>query len=51
MHSFEMFYDDFFVPEKTLVGGEGGRGKGFYFTMRGFSGGRLQTAARASGLM
>ena len=51
LHSFEMFYDDFFVPEENLVGGEGGRGKGFYFTMRGFSGGRLQTAARASGLM
>ena len=51
MHSFEMFYDDFFVPEENLVGGESGRGKGFYFTMRGFSGGRLQTAARASGLM
>ena len=51
MHSFEMFYDDFFVPQENLVGGESGRGKGFYFTMRGFSGGRLQTAARASGLM
>ena len=51
MRSFEMFYDDFFVPEENLVGGERGRGKGFYFIMRGFSGGRLQTAARASGLM
>ena len=51
MHSFEMFYDDFFVPNENLVGDERGRGKGFYFTMRGFSGGRLQTAARASGLM
>ena len=51
MHSFEMFYDDFFVPDDALVGEAGGRGKGFYYTMRGFSGGRLQTAARASGLM
>lgn len=51
MHSFEMFYDDFFVPDDSLVGEAGGRGKGFYYTMRGFSGGRLQTAARASGLM
>ena len=51
MHSFEMFYDDFFVPEEALVGEETGQGKGFYYTMRGFSGGRLQTAARASGLM
>ena len=51
MHSFEMFYDDFFVPDGALVGETDGRGKGFYYTMRGFSGGRLQTAARASGLM
>lgn len=51
MHSFEMFYDDFFVPDDALVGESQGRGRGFYYTMRGFSGGRLQTAARASGLM
>lgn len=51
MHSFEMFYDDFFVPDENLVGERAGEGKGFYFTMRGFSGGRLQTAARACGLM
>jgi (2S)-methylsuccinyl-CoA dehydrogenase len=51
MHSYEMFYDDFFVPNANLVGGTNGEGKGFYFTMRGFMGGRLQTAARACGLM
>jgi (2S)-methylsuccinyl-CoA dehydrogenase len=51
MHSYEMFYDDFFVPADALVGEAGGEGKGFYFTMRGFMGGRLQTAARACGLM
>jgi len=51
MHSFEMFYDDFFVPDANLIGGTEGRGRGFYFTMRGFMGGRLQTAARACGLM
>jgi len=51
MHSFEMFYDDFFVPSENLIGEAVGRGKGFYFTMRGFMGGRLQTAARATGLM
>ena len=51
MHSYEMFYDDFFVPNANLVGGANGEGKGFYFTMRGFMGGRLQTAARACGLM
>lgn len=51
MHSFEMFYDDFFVPSTHVVGGEAGLGKGFYYQMRGFSGGRIQTAARATGLM
>ena len=51
MHSFEMFYDDFFVPADCLIGEEAGQGKGFYYTMRGFMGGRLQTAARACGLM
>ena len=51
MHSFEMFFDDFFVPSHALVGEAGGEGRGFYYTMRGFAGGRLQTAARASGLM
>ena len=51
MHSFEMFYDDFFVPDDCLVGETEGRGKGFYYTMKGFAGGRLQTAARACGLM
>ncbi|MDA0955788.1 MAG: acyl-CoA dehydrogenase family protein, partial [Proteobacteria bacterium] len=51
MHSFEMFYDDFFVPDSHVLGGEEGLGKGFYYQMRGFSGGRIQTAARATGLM
>jgi len=51
MHSFEMAYDNFFVPDSHLIGGKAGLGKGFYFTMRGFMGGRIQTAARACGLM
>ena len=51
MHSFEMFFDGFFVPADALVGEAGGRGRGFYYTMSGFAGGRLQTAARACGLM
>ncbi|MCY3860230.1 MAG: acyl-CoA/acyl-ACP dehydrogenase [Gammaproteobacteria bacterium] len=51
MHSFSMHYDDYFVPDDALVGEEGGLNRGFYYTMRGFSGGRLQTAARAVGLM
>ena len=51
MHSYEMFYDDFFVPSENLIGEQAGEGKGFYYTMRGFMGGRLQTAARACGIM
>ena len=39
MHSYEMFYDDFFVPEANLIGEEEGEGKGFYYTMRGFRAG------------
>lgn len=51
MHSFEIFYDDFFVPAENLLGEAAGEGRGFYHTMIGFAGGRLQTAARACGLM
>lgn len=51
MHSFELSFEDYFVPADMLVGGEAGRGKGFYYTMAGFAGGRIQTAARANGVM
>ena len=51
MHSFELFFDDLYVPEQNMLGGAGGEGKGFYYAMAGFSGGRIQTAARAVGVM
>jgi (2S)-methylsuccinyl-CoA dehydrogenase len=51
MHSYEVAFDDWFVPEENLVGGEDGIGKGFYLTMGGFENGRLQTAGRALGVM
>ena len=51
MHSFELFFDDLYVPEENMLGGSGGEGKGFYYAMAGFSGGRIQTAARAVGVM
>ena len=51
MHSYDLFFEDYFVPAENLVGEEAGEGKGFYYTMAGFSGGRIQTAARATGLM
>lgn len=51
MHSYETFFDNYFVPDANLIGGEGGLGKGFYYMMAGFAGGRIQTAARAVGVM
>jgi (2S)-methylsuccinyl-CoA dehydrogenase len=51
MHSYTLFFDQLFVPDENLVGGPAAEGKGFYLTMAGFAGGRLQTAARACGLM
>jgi (2S)-methylsuccinyl-CoA dehydrogenase len=51
MHSFDVFLEDFFVPHDALVGEAAGEGRGFYFTMAGLSGGRVQTAARANGVM
>jgi (2S)-methylsuccinyl-CoA dehydrogenase len=39
------------VPDANLVGGADGLGKGFYLQMQGFENGRLQTAARALGVM
>jgi len=51
MHSYELAFEDWFVPEENLVGGSDGLGQGFYLQMAGFENGRLQTAARAVGLM
>ncbi len=51
MHSFDVFFEDYFVPEANVIGGQSGLGRGFYFQMEGFAGGRLQTAARATGVM
>jgi (2S)-methylsuccinyl-CoA dehydrogenase len=51
MHSFWLVFKDYFVPDDCLLGGDAGLGKGFYALMAGFSGGRIQTAARAVGVM
>lgn len=51
MHSYTLFFDQVFVPAENVVGGPAAVGRGFYLTMAGFAGGRLQTAARACGLM
>jgi (2S)-methylsuccinyl-CoA dehydrogenase len=51
MHSFDLAFDDVFVPDSHVIGEAAGVGQGFYFTMAGMMGGRLQTAARACGVM
>jgi (2S)-methylsuccinyl-CoA dehydrogenase len=51
MHSYEVAFENYWVPEENLIGGEAGLGQGFYLQMEGFAGGRLQTAARALGVM
>jgi len=51
MHSYEIAFENWFVPDDNLVGGAEGVGRGFYLQMAGFENGRLQTAARALGVM
>ncbi len=51
MHSYELAFENWFVPDANLVGGPEGLGQGFYLQMQGFENGRLQTAARALGVM
>ena len=51
MHSYEIAFDAWFVADDNLIGGEAGLGQGFYYQMAGFENGRLQTAARAVGVM
>ncbi|HXX91351.1 MAG TPA: acyl-CoA dehydrogenase family protein [Acidimicrobiales bacterium] len=51
MHSYEIAFENWFVPAGNLVGGDEGVGRGFYLQMAGFENGRLQTAARALGVM
>jgi (2S)-methylsuccinyl-CoA dehydrogenase len=51
MHSYDLAFEDVFVPDANVVGEEGGLGKGFYLTMAGMVGGRIQTSGRALGVM
>lgn len=48
MHSFAVAFDNYIVPAENMIGEEG---RGFYLQMQGFAGGRIQTAARALGVM
>jgi (2S)-methylsuccinyl-CoA dehydrogenase len=51
MHSFELAFDNWEVPAFSLIGGNEGAGRGFQLQMEAFAAGRLQTAARAVGVM
>jgi (2S)-methylsuccinyl-CoA dehydrogenase len=51
MHSYEIAFDGWWVPAENQIGLEDGLGRGFYYQMAGFENGRLQTAARAIGVM
>ena len=51
MHSFDLSFENFFVPDSHVIGEAAGLGRGFYLTMTGMVGGRMQTAARSCGVM
>jgi (2S)-methylsuccinyl-CoA dehydrogenase len=51
MHTFELAFDRYRVPASALVGGDAWLDRGFYLQMEGFAVGRIQTAARAVGVM
>jgi (2S)-methylsuccinyl-CoA dehydrogenase len=51
MHSFEVSIDGWRVPHTDLIGTDDGLGRGFYLQMQAFANARLQTAARAQGVM
>lgn len=51
MHTFDLAFDHYRVPADALIGGEDWLNRGFYLQMEGFAMGRIQTAARAVGVM
>jgi (2S)-methylsuccinyl-CoA dehydrogenase len=51
MHTFELAFDRYLAPASSLVGGDQWLDRGFYLQMEGFAVGRIQTAARAIGVM
>jgi (2S)-methylsuccinyl-CoA dehydrogenase len=51
MHTFELSFERFWLPETALVGGDPWLDRGFYLQLESFAMGRLQTAGRAVGLM
>jgi (2S)-methylsuccinyl-CoA dehydrogenase len=51
MHTFELVFDRYLVPEISLLGGDEWLNRGFYLQLESFAMGRLQTAGRAVGVM
>ncbi len=51
MHSFEVSIENWRVAHSDLIGMDAGMGRGFYLQMMAFDNARLQTAARALGVM
>ena len=51
MHTFELSFDGYLLPETALVGSDEWLNRGFYLQLESFAMGRLQTAGRAVGLM
>jgi (2S)-methylsuccinyl-CoA dehydrogenase len=51
MHTFELSFDRYLLPETSQVGGDEWLNRGFYLQLESFAMGRLQTAGRAVGVM
>ena len=51
MHSFEISFDGWRIPADAIIGGTEGLGRGFYLQMGAFANARVQTAARAQGII
>jgi len=51
MHSYEIAFDNWFVPAENLIGGDAGVGRGFYLQMAGFENGRPADGGPGAGVM
>lgn len=51
MHTYELVFEGFRAPAIALIGLDDWLNRGFYLQMEGFAMGRIQTAARAVGVM
>jgi (2S)-methylsuccinyl-CoA dehydrogenase len=51
MHSFEISFVDWAIPVDAIIGGAEHLGRGFYLQMEAFTNARVQTSARAQGVI